>query len=101
MSETEPVLLRDQADGPVPATPPPRRSEPQVPPAVRQPPQVYVVGFWKRLVAASIDFAIVVPSALIITWLVSAISGVRLPAESLHLLDLDLWIDLLLATDPA
>jgi uncharacterized RDD family membrane protein YckC len=103
MSETEPVLLRDQADGPAPATATPeaRPSEPPARPSVRQPPAVYVVGFWKRFVAAAIDFAVVVPVALIITWLVSAISGVRLPAETLHLLDVDLWIDLLLATDPA
>jgi len=102
MSETEPVLLRDQADGPVPATPAlAPRNEPPARPSLRQAPQVYVVGFWKRFVAAAIDFGVVVPSALIITWLVSAISGVRLPAETLHLLDIDLWIDLLLATDPA
>jgi uncharacterized RDD family membrane protein YckC len=103
MSETEPVLLRDQADGPVRATPAPatRPSEPPARASVRQSPAVYVVGFWKRFVAAAIDFAVIVPVALIITWLVSAISGVRLPAETLHLLDVDLWIDLLLATDPA
>jgi len=102
MSETEPVLLRDQADGPVPSPAPAMRpSEPPARASVRQPPQVFVVGFWKRFVAAAIDFAVIVPVALIVTWLVSAISGVRLPAETLHLLDVDLWIDLLLATDPA
>src|SRR5262245_35224506 len=101
MSETEPVLLRDQADGPVPSPAPAMR--PSEPPAraYRQTPAVYVVGFWKRFVAAAIDFAVIVPVALIITWLVGAISGVHLPAETLHLLDVDLWIDLLLATDPA
>lgn len=70
-------------------------------PARREAPTVYVVGFWKRLLAAMIDLAIVVPVALAITWVVSSIGGVHLPPGSLHLLDIDRWIDLVLATDPA
>jgi uncharacterized RDD family membrane protein YckC len=66
----------------------------------REPTAVYVVGFWRRLVAAAIDLAIVFPAALIITLIASWIIGVHLP-PNLHLLDIDLWIDLLLATDPA
>lgn len=64
-------------------------------------PVVHVVGFWKRAVAAMVDLAIVIPTAMLITLLVSKITGVRLPSEKLRLLDLDLWIDLVLATDPA
>ncbi len=64
-------------------------------------PVVHVVGFWKRAVAAMVDLAIVIPTAMLITFLVSKITGVRLPSEKLRLLDLDLWIDLVLATDPA
>ncbi len=64
-------------------------------------PVVHVVGFWKRAVAAAIDLAVVIPTAMLITFLVSKITGVRLPSEKLRLLDLDLWIDLVLATDPA
>ena len=38
---------------------------------------------------------------LFVTFLASKITGVRLPSEKLRLLDIDLWIDLVLATDPA
>ena len=64
-------------------------------------PVVHVVGFWKRAVAAAVDLAVVVPTAMLITFLVSKITGVKLPSEKLRLLDLDLWIDLVIATDPA
>jgi uncharacterized RDD family membrane protein YckC len=70
-------------------------------PSKREAASVYVVGFWKRLVAAAIDLAIVIPSALIITLLASKIAGIHLPPSNLHLFDVDLWIDLVLATDPA
>jgi len=62
---------------------------------------VFVVGFWRRLLAAAVDLAIVVPCALLITFLASRITGVRLPSSNLRLVDIDLWIDLVLATDPA
>jgi uncharacterized RDD family membrane protein YckC len=61
---------------------------------------VHVVGFWRRLVAAVIDLAVVVPAALIVALIASWVTGLRLP-ENLHLVDVDLWIDLVLATDPA
>jgi uncharacterized RDD family membrane protein YckC len=64
-------------------------------------PVVHVVGFWKRAIAALVDLAVVLPTAMLITFLVSKLTGVRLPSEKLRLLDLDLWIDLVLATDPA
>jgi uncharacterized RDD family membrane protein YckC len=67
----------------------------------REPTAVHVVGFWRRLAAAAIDLAIVIPASLIITLLVGRISGIHLPPNSLRLVDLDLWIDLVLATDPA
>jgi len=62
---------------------------------------VHVVGFWKRAIAAVLDLSIVIPTALVLTWIVSKISGVHLPSNHLHLLDVDLWIDLVLAADPA
>ena len=77
-----------------------RDDKPPVRPA-RNAPVVHVVGFWKRAVAAFVDLAIVVPTALLVTLIVSKISGVRLPSSNLHLFDVDLWIDLVLATDPA
>ncbi|HEY0483897.1 MAG TPA: RDD family protein [Kofleriaceae bacterium] len=61
---------------------------------------VHVVGFWRRLLAAVLDLAIVIPAALIITMLASGVTGLHLPGN-LHLFDIDLWIDLVLATDPA
>jgi len=78
-------------------------SEPTAParPSRREAPAVYVVGFWKRLAAAIVDLAIVIPAALVITLVISKIAGVHLPPSNLKVLDVDMWIDLVLATDPA
>lgn len=70
-------------------------------PSKREAASVYVVGFWKRFVAAAIDLAIVIPASLIITLVCSKIAGIHLPPSNLHLFDIDLWIDLVLAKDPA
>jgi uncharacterized RDD family membrane protein YckC len=59
-----------------------------------------VVGFWKRAAAAAVDLAVVVPLALAIALAVSKLTGMVLPRR-VGLLDLDMWIDLVLATDPA
>ncbi|MGE0396671.1 MAG: RDD family protein [Kofleriaceae bacterium] len=75
--------------------------EPAPRPSRREAASVYVVGFWKRFAAAMIDLAIVIPSALLVTLLVSKIAGVHLPPSNMGLLDVDMWIDLVLATDPA
>lgn len=102
MSDSEPAILRDEGDSARPTPPPARaRSEPAPRPAAREAPVVHVVGFWKRAVAAAVDLAVVVPTALLISFLVGTIAGVHLPPQKLRLLDLDLWIDLVLATDPA
>lgn len=109
MSEREPAVLVDEPVGTPPAgvaAPPVRARDAAGPPMQRavgrrEAPPVYVVGFWKRLAAALVDFAIIVPVALIITFLVSKISGVHLPAKNLKLTDVDMWIDLVLATNPA
>ena len=61
---------------------------------------VFVVGFWRRLVAAAIDLAVVLPAALIISLIAGRVTGLHMP-DNVHLLDIDLWIDLVLATDPA
>jgi uncharacterized RDD family membrane protein YckC len=73
---------------------PPRTSK-------REAASVFVVGFWKRFAAAAIDLAIVIPLSLIVTLIVSKIGGVHLPPSNMGLLDVDMWIDLVLATDPA
>jgi uncharacterized RDD family membrane protein YckC len=96
MSEREPAVLRDEA---VPASEPP---PPQLQrPSRREAPIVHVAGFWKRAAAAAIDLAIVIPASLIIIFIVSKIAGVHLPPKHMKLFDVDLWIDLVLATDPA
>jgi uncharacterized RDD family membrane protein YckC len=74
--------------------------EPSLPPR-REAPSVHVVGFWKRFAAAVVDLAIVIPSALLLTLIISKVAGVHLPPSNLKLLDVDMWIDLVLATDPA
>jgi uncharacterized RDD family membrane protein YckC len=117
MSEREPAVLRDEpsggasaadktdkspapsgmASGPTarPALSPPTR------PSRRDAASVWVVGFWKRFAAALIDAALIVPAALLITLIVSKVADVHLPARNMKLLDVDMWIDLVLATDPA
>jgi uncharacterized RDD family membrane protein YckC len=106
MSEREPAVLRDETgDKPdLPVAPPAKplsRPTPNAARGKREAPSVYVVGFWKRAAAAFIDLCVIVPSALIVTLIVSKIAGVHLPPSNLHVLDVDLWIDLVLATDPA
>ena len=135
MSEREPSLLRDQAEGPesvhdaataptpVPApevttepTPAPAAevdteptrapvavaaAVPAARPSRREASTVYVVGFWKRLAAAAIDLAIVIPAAMLITLIASKLAGVPLPPSNIRLLDVDMWIDLVLAADGA
>jgi resuscitation-promoting factor RpfA len=102
MSETEPALLRDQADGPRSITAP-GASAPKEPvrASQRNAPVVHVAGFWKRAAAAVVDLFVVIPTALLIILIVSKISGVRLPSINIHLFDFDLWIDLVLGKDPA
>ena len=103
MAETEPSLLRDPATGPGPVSPLPHVvHEPPLPPrsSARTAPAVHVVGFWKRAAAAAIDLAAVLPFALLVVLVVGKLGGVSLP-QRVGLLDLDLWIDLVLATDPA
>ena len=111
MSDREPALLGPSGDvrfeeEPVGSgqptghpTPPPGRT-PMPTRLRREPVSVHVVGFWHRLVAAAIDLAIVIPATLIIALIAGRVTGLHLP-DNLHLLDIDLWIDLVLATDPA
>jgi uncharacterized RDD family membrane protein YckC len=99
MSETEPSTLRDPAAGPGPARPPDAALEPPRPIA-RPAPTVHVAGFWRRAAAAAVDLAVVLPFALLVVFVVGKIAGVALP-HRIGPLDLDMWIDLVLATDPA
>lgn len=105
MSEREPAVLVDE---PTKATAPEAKAAAEAPKPIqrsvggrREAASVYVVGFWKRLAAAVVDFAVIVPVALLITFVVSKASGVHLPAKNLKITDVDMWIDLVLATNPA
>jgi uncharacterized RDD family membrane protein YckC len=102
MSDREPALLRDQAVLGAASEPAPQPArEPILTRPRREPTAVYVVGFWRRLVAAALDLAVVIPAALFVTLIAGRITGIHLPPSSLRLVDVDLWIDLVLATDPA
>jgi uncharacterized RDD family membrane protein YckC len=105
MPEREPAVLRDE---PAAAEPPAATSSPAEParpamqrPSKREAPSVFVVGFWKRLAAGLIDFLVILPVAMVITFIVSKIANVHLPAKNIKLLDVDMWIDLVLATNSA
>ena len=65
----------------------------------RPAPTFYAAGFWRRLGAAVVDIAIILPVGLILSWLAGQIAGVHLP-ESRHY-GVDFWLDLLLSSDPA
>jgi uncharacterized RDD family membrane protein YckC len=86
MPEREPAVLHDEAgsmpDPPWAQAAGPARDPERPKSAKREAPTVHVAGFWKRALAGAIDLAIVLPAAL-------------------HVTDVDLWIDLVLATDPA
>ena len=99
MAEPEPAVLRDDPKGSPDAEVAPTSAF--VRSARREAQTVHVVGFWKRVAAAAIDFAIVIPAALLVTLVVTRIAGVHLPPSNIHLFDIDLWIDLVLRTDPA
>ncbi|MGE0868895.1 MAG: RDD family protein [Kofleriaceae bacterium] len=102
MSERQPAVLRDHAEeGSLPLEPMPRRAETPTRLFRRDATTVYVAGFWKRLAAAVVDLFVVVPAALFITLIVGKIAGVALPPSNLRVVDIDMWIDLMLGTDPA
>jgi uncharacterized RDD family membrane protein YckC len=103
MSDREPAMLRDYTAPPAASEPVPAVArEPAPPPRLRrEPAAVHVVGFWRRLIAALIDLAIIAPAALLMTVLASRATGIHLPPSNLRVVDIDLWIDLILATDPA
>jgi uncharacterized RDD family membrane protein YckC len=105
MSEREPAVLRDEPAGDPPAaatTPSPAKAAPVLQrPSRRDAPSVWVVGFWKRLAAALIDLAVVVPAALLVIFIASKVAGIHLPARNMKLFDVDMWLDLVLASDPA
>jgi uncharacterized RDD family membrane protein YckC len=106
MSEREPAVLRDEpvGDGPAAAGTAPVRPAPSPTlqrPSKREAPSVWVAGFWKRLAAGLIDFAIILPAALLVIFVASKAGGVHLPARNMKLTDVDMWIDLVLASDPA
>jgi uncharacterized RDD family membrane protein YckC len=99
MSETEPSMLRDPGEWPGLPRPPDVVLEPPRPLA-RPAPVVHVVGFWKRAAAAAVDLAVVIPFAMLVVFVAGKIAGVSLP-HRVGVLDIDMWIDLVLATDPA
>jgi uncharacterized RDD family membrane protein YckC len=103
MSEREPAVLRDEAGKPpaASATHAPKPAAPLQRPGRRDAPSVWVAGFWKRLAAAVIDFAIILPAALIVIFIASTAAGVHLPPRDIQMFDVDMWIDLVLASDPA
>jgi len=107
MPEREPALLRDagsaadavdHADPGAEVAPPPapRPSRPSISAAAgaARGEAVYVAGFWRRLVGALIDLAIILPVALVLTLIAGKLTGVRPPDG------LDIWL-LLLDNEPA
>ena|SRR5690349_1053142 len=67
--------------------------------AARGGPTFHVAGFWRRMLGAVVDLAILVPLCMLLTWLAGAVASVHLPASRHR--GLDFWLDLFLGTDPA
>lgn len=123
MSEREPALLGDAPGEPAAdaeasrsaADPPAREERPARPTQPAKPrrerhatarpappkgaPVVHVAGFWRRLGAAMIDLAVIVPVGLLLGWIATSIAGVSLPPSRMR--SLDFWLDLVLDSDPA
>ncbi len=78
-----------------------RRADPAEPrrPAPKQGDAVHVAGFWRRLLAGFVDLAVILPIALLMTWVATKLTGVHLPPSRIR--GLDFWLDLVLASDPA
>ena len=60
---------------------------------------VVVAGFWRRLAQAFVDGCIVLPVALLLSWITGRISGLVLPPA--RSAGIDYWLDLALAAEPA
>ncbi len=104
MPEREPAVLRDEPAA-VETAAESSPAKPERPPiqraGKREAPSVFVVGFWKRFAAGMIDFLVILPVAMVVTFIVSKVANVHLPAKNIKLLDVDMWIDLVLATNSA
>jgi uncharacterized RDD family membrane protein YckC len=108
-SDTEPTLLRDTSHSKsAAAVATPSLSRPPKPilkgsPATskRNGETVYVVGFFRRLVAASIDAAVIVPAALVLSWIAGFIVNVHMPKSRLGMFAVDQWFDMFLRGEPA
>lgn len=62
-------------------------------------PTFYVAGFWRRLAAAAVDLAIILPVSYLLCWIAGSLAGIHLP-QTRHR-GLDFWLDLFLDSDPA
>jgi uncharacterized RDD family membrane protein YckC len=60
---------------------------------------VTVAGFWRRFAQAFVDGCIVLPVALLLSWVAGKLSGLVLPAA--RSAGIDYWLDLALAGEPA
>jgi uncharacterized RDD family membrane protein YckC len=103
MQEREPSILTGDGAG---ANKVSARPVPEARPGERRPreasaegPVVVVAGFWRRLAAALVDLAAIVPVAWLITWIAGNLAGMHLP-EARHT-GVDYWLDLALAGEPA
>jgi uncharacterized RDD family membrane protein YckC len=108
MGSREPSVLGGDAGGAIsaeigPATPAATERPQTAPPraSTRDPARqtVVVAGFWRRALAAGIDAAVVLPAAMLLTWIAGKLAGVALPAT--RNAAIDYWLDLALAGEPS
>ena len=98
LGDTEGTKPDAPAPAPAPAAAEPVKKAP--PKKVARPvgDQVYVAGFWRRLLAGIIDSAVIVPIAILLTWIASRLADVHLPPSRIR--GPDFWLDLVLHSDP-
>lgn len=91
----------DKPDGRASPAKPAKRTRPATarPAPPKGAPVVHVAGFWRRLGAAMIDLAVILPVGLLLGWIATSIAGVSLPPSRMR--SLDFWLDLVLDSDPA
>lgn len=99
-AEPEPEPDAEAEPDAEPEPEPEPKPEPAPRPAARsraEAKRFHAAGFWIRFLASLLDLAVIVPVALLLSWLIGKIAGYGMPPN----IGLDYLLDLLLGSDPS